>query len=730
MKRVGLLVKGFAVAAITGTILYGECLPLVNGTFDTNGIVVGTVLAGGGSPPGGCAADAGWGGVTENVFAPVNGGMPDTHKSRMFFVATPSGPNIDRMYVGIHVENDDGFSSNDILTLYVDANNNGSFDAADFAFKIEMGPATPPTTEDCKKPAAITYYRFSGGNWVVTALPANGAIAMTSFDYNAEMPDPETGIWEMELEIRPTTLGAAMPIATGARIGAKLYVDEPGIGVRVLAFPSNLTTNDDPNATSPNDGAVTAASLATLTIGTCGFDVTIESISSTDHLGNPNKFTRNYPNPISGTVPDNQRSKFNAQVRFRNPANAGDTSPVAVPNAGTITFRGMPWNAGDFTGNFVLGTPGVQFTALGQVKNVQISWPANEAQYGPARASLDLNPVNHVCLKVSLSGFTVNLNEATDVMQQNLQLTKLSTVRDSFLLGSARTEGVGGGNLYYLRARWANVPASRTNKDPARPRRGLWNYRFINAARIGLRSLGNGWYRIQLRPNQTTRVSVEMTGGTMPYPIQAFVVSPRAGGQSASPPSGDKPVTVAVKPGMGVTIVAEGLISVDRAPIAAIAGRGRANRRVYSTNGPDGFVAREPRGEYLLNSRSAYTGAEHVGALIGSFDGFKTAFRIGGSSSFMVPDGATTLSLAVNDVAGQYGDNSGAGFSVTAVLTPPMFLPTRLSSPGNVNNGMPAGAEVGVNLPRLNIDVLRFDERRKLLRPAGYVSYAVYMSHP
>ena len=392
MKRVASLVKGFALAAVTGTIIYAECLPLVNGTFNTNGIVVGSVVGGGGTPPGGCGADAGWGGVTENAFAPVNGGPPDTHRSRMFFVATPSGPNIDRMFVGIHVENDDGFTANDILTMFVDANNSGAFDAADFALRIEMGPNAPPANEDCDKAANnVTFYRFSGGNWNVTPLPSPTAVTVkTSFDYNADMPDPESGIWEVEIEIRPAALGAAMPIATGARIGAKLYVEEPGVGVRVLAFPAGLTTNDDPNATSPNDGGVTAANLATLTVGTCGFDVVIESISSADHLGNPGRITRNYPNPIVGTVEDNRRSKFNAQVRFKNPANAADTSPVAVPNSGTVTFRAMPWNAGNFTGDFLIGNPNVQFTALGQVKTVQITWPANEAQYAdrPVRPSI------------------------------------------------------------------------------------------------------------------------------------------------------------------------------------------------------------------------------------------------------------------------------------------------------------------------------------------------------
>jgi hypothetical protein len=206
------------------------------------------------------------------------------------------------------------------------------------------------------------------------------------------------------------------------------------------------------------------------------------------------------------------------------------------------------------------------------------------------------------------------------------------------------------------------------------------------------------------------------------------VVPPRAGGQIGSPApgvatttlaggygGGDKPVTVPVKPGMLVNLVANGVIYVD--PI-----------RKKPANGPDGFLDREMQGEFL-GARGSFNPQEHVGALIGSFDNFRTAFLVGGSSSVIVPDNVSELSLAVNDVAGGFGDNTGRGFMVTAILSPPSDLPTRILAPGTPGNGEPARAVLGGDLPRLNIDVLQADERRKALKPAGYVAYVVYFTH-
>jgi hypothetical protein len=68
------------------------------------------------------------------------------------------------------------------------------------------------------------------------------------------------------------------------------------------------------------------------------------------------------------------------------------------------------------------------------------------------------------------------------------------------------------------------------------------------------------------------------------------------------------------------------------------------------------------------------------------------------------------------------------------VTSEPLFLPTRLAEPGNPQLGLPALPRAGSNLPELDIDVAQAvpvkEKEVKLLRPTGYVAYAVYASHP
>src|SRR5262249_61123904 len=85
--------------------------------------------------------------------------------------------------------------------------------------------------------------------------------------------------------------------------------------------------------------------------------------------------------------------------------------------------------------------------------------------------------------------------------------------------------------------------------------------------------------------------------------------------------------------------------------------------------------------------------------------------------------------LAVNDVAGQFGDNSGAAFDLNVVATPPTVLPTKLSSPANPKLGLPAFPQPSANLPMLVIDFARVDAPNKAILPIGDVAYGVYDAH-
>lgn len=706
------LAIGLAAALFAGRAS-AECVPIVNGGFNVNGIVAGKALAAGGTAPGSCLPDSGWGGGIARAFQTIGGGTPDTHVSRVLFAGESAGANLDKLYAAIHVENDPIFSANDIATLYFDAGQLGTFGPGDFALRIELGPLTPPSgTEGCEgDPNNVTYYTYNGSDWIPTGYPDPAIVVKTSHDYNSDALDPESGIWEVEIGLDPALLGLAIPTANGLNFGAKLYVTEEGFSNRALAFPPNLTSDSSPNSTSPNDGQVTPANMAKLDVESCGLDVRLVSIDGVDHNGASSKFTL-YPNSISGQLPENQKSKFKAQLRFINPANPVDNTPVAVPNSGEVRFAGKPWNAG-FTANIPFGSAGTEFTSLGQIRDVQISWPPNEAAYAPYRqilAAANKNPSGHICMVASLEGFTVNLNEADDVLQKNLYFTTASTITEGFLVkpfddGSPRD--------YYLRMHWANVPSKLIGDASGKPESWQWSYRFPNAEKIGLQEMGDGWYRLNVG-HEGVYVDVELNGGVMPTKVYNYQISPTAGG-TVDGGKGDSPLDISVEPGATVTIVANGLITVNGD---------------FPDTGPDGFAIPEmQKEEFLLRRNGAFAPQDNIGSLIGSFDGFKTSFVIGGTRSFVVPDNAKVLSLAINDIAGRYDDNSGKGFSLSVTFAPPLYLPTRLALPGNPGNGLPAMVEAGAFLPQFLVDVMEIDEKSRFARPVGYAAYAIYESH-
>jgi hypothetical protein len=215
------------------------------------------------------------------------------------------------------------------------------------------------------------------------------------------------------------------------------------------------------------------------------------------------------------------------------------------------------------------------------------------------------------------------------------------------------------------------------------------------------------------------RVPVTIIGGIMPNPPQEFTVSPRTGGSVGGPATSQPPLRIPVKPGKVVTIVATGAVSLG------------PNQKM--PNGPDGFGNREfSKREFLLNSKF-YNASQYVGALIGSFDGFSTGFVVGSNSSFIVPEKIEELSLAINDIRGQFDDNKGLGFNVTIMISDPVSLPTRVGLSGNPDLGLPGVLRAGANLPQLQIDAFRRLPTTKprvfTVRPAGYAVYAIYQSH-
>lgn len=718
---------------------FAECMPTVSNSIQVNGIVVSTASPG---LPVGCPGDQGWAGVFGQSFHDSSG--PDITFNSTIFLAgynKYSDATLDSIYLGVHVENDPEIGNKDILTLYFDANGNNSWDNdLDFALLYKVGPMTPPSGPDletCYKEPQVQFYWYSPDStsdkkpWKPQQEDAPNAITSKvswDMDDTTLTGDPEKEIWELEvgIDVANMTGFSAPSSGTGFGVGAKLYIyQSPVDGRTPLRWPSNLTVDNNPNHVSPNQGNVVAGSLIHPKVGDCA-DVVFwpdktTGVTATDNKGRSNKFTRLEEGDFDATGNALKQNHFVANVKFHNPSNLVDV--VAFPNVGKVKFYINPWNVrflGPNNKGYPIGEYTVTFDHLNQEKKVSFEWPQTKDQYGQTandQPRQHLKVSEHTCLTVELDGFAVNLNEASDVVKRNLTYIQTSTVRDTFVISSI---GVGpplGKTIldYILRVKWRNIPPAS--------KKG-WSYKFVNAKKVGLIDLGNGYFSMQMRLREEKRVEIEISGGDMPVPPQEYTLSPRAAGVVLNPSSGDSSLVIPMQPGEIVTIIAHGQIQVN------------PQDKRWPSNGPNGFSnARLAAASQFLLSDDYYTPSQHIGALVGSFDNFETAFVVGTDYTFVVPAGVQELALGINDIIGAYDNNTGNGFDLHILITEPVFLPTRLASPGDANLGLPARPRAGSNLPELDIDVFQTikiegEEKATLLKPTGYVSYGVYASRP
>jgi len=741
------------------------CAPVTNASITVNGVVVSPT---GSSGSAFCMADPGWQGVVGHAFDAVvtPGGAAGSESANLFVVGSNvSNGKIGKLFIGVHTQNDPELTENDGVVLFIDANNNSTFDAGDFSLVYVLSPLTPPgNIEACSQPVgSFSAFKYVGGVNPWQSMTPNGITHQVALDYNGPTAmDPEDKIWELEIGIDIAAFNTTpdmnfQPSATGSsfRLGAKLNMFENGAsGWLIWKMPSGLASDPDEDLFPNGDAGLTvpggAASLDPITFDNCG-DVIIESISSTAPSSGgtvPNGFRLLTAADFDGsnnTKPGRQTS-FTASMRYQSGV-AGTPMP-SIPNPGTATFSIMPWGTSGMIGSVDMntGSNSLPFNQINVSRTMSFDWPPNKAAYQPVQNLLNSASSSHACMSVRLNGYPINTPNG-DFMQRNLSYVTTSTVKENFLITSAcreKTQSAATNSYnkecadpvqeFILRVAWSNIAADQQcNHSPNRAElakcelRTKWTYVFPTAKVLGLKHLGNGYYRITLKGNETRLIPITLIGGKMPVDPVAVTLSAQAGGKAINPQSGEMFRDVPVKAGQVLTIIATGQIFLQP-----------GERK--TPNGPDGVqikfdqnlttaAASAPR--FLLNS-SFYNPFDRVGALIGSFDGFRTSFVIGSNSTFMVPEGATTLSLAVNDVAGGFSDNTGA-FVVNIIPSDPIIPPTRLALTAAPGLGVPVALQPGVALPQLQIDLYRRLPGRKprtgLLRPAGNAIYAVYGSH-
>ena len=376
-----------------------------------------------------------------------------------------------------------------------------------------------------------------------------------------------------------------------------------------------------------------------------------------------------------------------------------------------------PWNGGFIGGPIPVAptTPtDASFMQLGQEITITHDWPQNRSQWNTA-----LDGPGHVCFAADLSGFAVDNPNNGNHVQQNLSYVSASTINSSFLVAAPREVprtiiGRDGRIEYVLRGHWDNLPPKSLGGSPP------FAFKITNASRLRLKEIGKGYYSMRLRPGERKQVMLGITGGVMPYPVEQHRLPANAGGDLLQPPSGRPPLDIAAKPGTMLSILTRGVINLGQRP----------------PSNANGFVDREQFRRDFLLQRGPYRPEEHIGAVIGSCDKFKTSFVVGTDYTFVVPERCERLFLAVNNVAGRYDESRGE-LELNVMAGEPISLPTRVGARGAVampQFGIPAQLQPGSLMPQLVFDVSQRYRPPRLrtfvLNPTGYVAYAVYMTHP
>jgi hypothetical protein len=178
-----------------------------------------------------------------------------------------------------------------------------------------------------------------------------------------------------------------------------------------------------------------------------------------------------------------------------------------------------------------------------------------------------------------------------------------------------------------------------------------------------------------------------------------------------------KPVEIAVKSNGLITLIADGRLKLGEMEVTA------------------GGVSAEAlrKSDQSVNRGKVAEGRpERFGALLGSFDGFKTSFAVGNGATLKVPANARLLSLIINDGDEGYAKQSGEGFNVQVIqseISPWMLqdFPELAAKSEGAHVFMPLGANLPSWIVRgefVTRDYIEINKKRlRIHLPAGSFGY-------
>jgi hypothetical protein len=496
-------------------------------------------------------------------------------------------------------------------------------------------------------PAKISYATGSGSSWTTGPVPSGVAVR------SAVAPAGSSSRWSVELKVPRAALGGlpgGLPAIAWFGLFANIIASNLREETAVqYSWPPNqfigsrIDESDvfgDINSSLLPEGVWGIATLSTA----FGRGVSVSSVEFGTGGADPNRIALTQPNTFHAVAINN--SVAGSTLTSANDVSA--TFSISQTGLGSVWTPIPPGTPNPSVGPINLPpASGTRFERL---------WDLTPAQIPVYRAN------QFQCVKVTLSSTNPATIFTQPTAQRNMQFVEINSPfeRDATL----STRGLG--KLFDGQKPRISIREQFWNLDE----KFGWKTRIDGAEQIGERLwLAN----VDPRRDSSVRVSV-LADERLKFRGKDFAIAP--GTRSLR-----QAVGIDVKPGSIVTLIADGSIDLGGIEVsaegitkealrAAAANRGDSKKNFDLKYNQVASLQKVPLKNLLNRGPTTNRLADRYGALIGSFDNFRTAFFVNSGSSVLVPSNGRTLSLAINDSNAGFESQRGKGFNVTAIATP------------------------------------------------------------
>lgn len=505
-------------------------------------------------------------------------------------------------------------------------------------------------------------------SWPMTLLstPPQGMVVKA----NASIGN--TNRWSVELSIPRASFGGFPANNFFALFAMLIPTDFNGAGsAKQYSWPLRTAIGTAPTSSINNN--LDSADLplgrwGTATLDTTNFTSNLEITGFGSGGSDPSKISLTQANRFTATV-------ANAPGGTGNETAASNVTAVfSMSNFGLGAFAWNPIPSGSLS-----PSGGQTINAREYVPFSWGDWTLNNTEQGLYSTA----STAHQCIRVQV----FHSSGAPIERQFNMQFVNVNSPFEA-----TPQIATGAWRKKFPRARAVELQELFLNVDP----QFRWESQFQGAVQSG----EHRWVVQSMANRSETLRSSILAGPTLRLPSQEFRLDPVALSRGST-------MDIAVRPGSVLTLLADGEATAGSARYGAT-GKSDAKSRPRLTLPRNRLLASEAVQDVQLGQFGGFNTTDGIadalrpgsraadGALIGSFDGFRTAFAIGSSATMFVPVNAQSLS--VRFAPGVPYD--GGSFVLQAIMSEPTSVALGGYSLETLRAaGVPVLLPLGGNLP-------------------------------